>query len=51
MPANKGAIMNGLVSYARFGNKTRSIILSNDELNSITADELVAIPHDPNNYS
>lgn len=50
--ANKGAIMNGLVSYARFGNKNPfNYVLSNDELNSITADELVAILHDLNNYS
>ncbi len=50
--ANKGAIMNGLVSYARFGNKNPfNYVLSNDELNSITADELVGILHDLNNYS
>jgi len=47
---NKGAIMSGLVSYARFGNKNPfNFVLSNDEMNAITADELVAILHTMNN--
>ena len=50
--ANKGAIMNGLVSYARFGNKNPfNYVLSDEELKNITADELVSILHDLNNYS
>lgn len=50
--ANKGAIMNGLVSYARFGNKNPfNYVLSDEELKNITADELVGILHDLNSYS
>ncbi len=50
--ANKGAIMNGLVSYARFGNKNPfNYVLSDEELKNTTADELVAILHDLNSYS
>jgi len=50
--ANKGAIMSGLVSYARFGAKNPfNYVLSNDELNNATAEELVATLHDLNNYS
>jgi predicted Zn-dependent peptidase len=50
--ANKGAIMNGLTSYARFGSKNPfNYVLSDEELKSTTADELVAILHDLNNYS
>ncbi len=50
--ANKGAIMNGLVSYARFGNKNPfNYVLSDEELKSITPDELVSTLHDLNNYS
>jgi predicted Zn-dependent peptidase len=49
--ANKGAIMNGLVSYARFGAKNPfNYTLSNDELNNATADELVTALHSLNNY-
>ena len=49
--ANKGAIMSGLVSYARFGTKNPfNNVLSNDELNNATADELVATLHNLNNY-
>lgn len=49
---NKGAIMNGLVAYARYGqNNPSNYTLSNDELNSLTADELVNILHSLNNYS
>lgn len=47
---NKGAIMSGLVSYARFGNKNPfNFVLSDDEMNAITADELVAILRTMNN--
>ncbi len=49
---NKGAIMNGLVSYARFGNKNPfNYVLSDEELKNTTADELVGILHDLNSYS
>lgn len=49
--ANKGAIMNGLVSYARFGDKNPfNYVLSNSEIAAVTADELVAILHDLTNY-
>jgi predicted Zn-dependent peptidase len=48
---NKGAILNGLVAYARFGEKNPfNYVLSNDELNNITADELVNLLHNMNNY-
>ncbi len=46
---NKGAIMSGLVSFARFGNKNPfNFVLSNDEMNAITANELVDILHTMN---
>jgi predicted Zn-dependent peptidase len=49
---NKGAIMNGLVAYARFGEKNPyNYVLSNDEINNLTAEELVNILHSLNNYS
>ncbi|MBW4891788.1 insulinase family protein [Mucilaginibacter sp. HMF5004] len=48
---NKGAIMSGLVSYAQYGaNNPYNYALSDDELNAVTADELVAILHDLANY-
>ena len=47
---NKGAIMQGLVSYARFGEKNPyNYVLSNDEINGITAEELLNILHSLNN--
>ena len=50
--ANKGAIMNGLVSYARFGNKNPfNNVLSDEELKNTSADELVGILHDLNSYA
>lgn len=50
--ANKGAIMNALTSYARFGQKNPyNYVMSNDELNNVTAEELVAILHNLNNYA
>ena len=50
--ANKGSIMNGLTSYARFGAKNPfNNVLSNDELDKMTTTELVDILHGMNNYS
>ncbi len=50
--ANKGAIMSGLVSYARFGNKNPfNYVLSDDELKNTTAAELVNTLRDLNSYS
>ncbi len=50
--ANKGAIMNGLVSYARFGEKNPfNYVLSNDEINNTSSGELVNMLHDLGNYS
>ena len=47
--ANKGAIMSGLVSYARYGQKNPfNFTMSNEELNSVAADELVKILHSLN---
>ncbi|MFC4262774.1 M16 family metallopeptidase [Ferruginibacter yonginensis] len=49
---NKGAILNALTSYARFGaeNPTNNV-LTNAALEQTTADELVAILHDLNKYN
>jgi predicted Zn-dependent peptidase len=48
---NKGAIMNGLVSYARFGQKNPfNFTLSDADLNTTTAAELVNILHNLNSY-
>ena len=48
---NKGAIMNGLVAYARYGSRNPyNFVLSNDELNAITAAELVDLLHHLNSY-
>ncbi len=50
--ANKGAIMSGLVSYARYGkNNPFNYTMSNDELNNTTADELVNILHSLNSHA
>jgi predicted Zn-dependent peptidase len=50
--ANKGAIMSGLTSYARYGAKNPyNNVLSNDELNNITAAELIDLLHNLNAYS
>lgn len=50
--ANKGAIMNGLSVYARFGAKNPfNTVLSNDELQSITSAELLEKLHNLNKYS
>lgn len=49
--ANKGAIMNGLTAYARYGAKnTFNYTLSDDELKNLTAEELVNELHNLNNY-
>lgn len=46
---NKSAIMNGLVNYARYGsNNPFNYVLSTDEINNLTATELVAILHNLN---
>ena len=50
--SNKGAIMGGLVSYARYGDKNPfNYLLSNDELNKISSTELVDILHQLNGNS
>ncbi len=47
--ANKGAILNGLVSYARYGqNNPFNYTLTDAELNNLTADELVNMLHNLN---
>ncbi len=47
--ANKGSIMNGLTSYARYGAKNPfNFVLSDDELNGTTSAELVALLKDMN---
>lgn len=49
---NKGIIMNGLVAYARFGNKNPfNYTLSKEELNNASAAELTDILHNLNSYS
>jgi predicted Zn-dependent peptidase len=48
---NKGAIMQGLVSYARYGSKNPfNNVLSNEELNKLTGTELVNVLHDLTKY-
>lgn len=50
--ANKGAIMSGLLNYARYGqNNPYNYTMSDLELNSTTAEELVTILHNLNNYT
>lgn len=50
--ANKGAIMNALSSYARFGAKNPSnYVMSDEELKNVTAQELVDRLHNLNKYS
>ncbi len=49
--SNKGAIMSGLVSYARFGAKNPfNYVLSDEELNAATATGLTDILHGLNAY-
>lgn len=48
---NKGAILNGLMSYAQYGPANPSnFVLSNDEVKAITSDQLLYILHNINNY-
>jgi predicted Zn-dependent peptidase len=48
---NKAAIMSGLVAYARYGEKNPyNFVLSDEELNGITAEELVSLLRSLNNY-
>ena len=50
--ANKGAIMSGLINYARYGKKNPyNYTMSDAELNSTTAVELVNILHNLNNIA
>lgn len=50
--ANKGAIMSGLVNYARFGsNNPFNFTMSDAELNGTTSAELVNILHSLNSYA
>ena len=50
--ANKGAIMSGLVAYARFGEKNPfNYTLSNDALQQATAAELTETLHGLNNFA
>lgn len=49
--ANKGAILNGLTAYARFGaNNPFNYTMSDDELKNLTASELVNSLHSLNQY-
>jgi predicted Zn-dependent peptidase len=49
--SNKNSILSGITSYARFGgNNPFNNVLSNEELNNITAEELVGILHGLNKY-
>ena len=49
---NKGAIMNGLTMYAKYGSDNPyNYVMSDKELNDLTADELVSILHGLGNYS
>lgn len=49
--ANKGAILQGLTSYALYGTQNKfNNVLSNDDLNGVTAQELVDRIKNLNNY-
>ena len=49
--ANKGAILQGLTSYAIYGAQNKfNNVLSNDDLNGVTAQELVDRIKNLNNY-
>lgn len=49
---NKGAIMQGVVNYARFGPENPfNNVLSNDELKNLTSAELVDLIHNLNKFS
>jgi predicted Zn-dependent peptidase len=48
---NKAAILSGLVSYAQYGPKNpTNDVLTNDQVNKITSQELMYIFHNINNY-
>ncbi|MDB5022003.1 MAG: peptidase [Pedobacter sp.] len=48
---NKSAILSGLVTYAQYGPKNPlNNVLTNDEVNKITSEELMYIFHNINNY-
>lgn len=48
---NKGAILNGLMSYAQYGPSNPSnYTLSNDEVKAISSEQLLYILHNINNY-
>ncbi|MBX2932944.1 MAG: insulinase family protein [Ferruginibacter sp.] len=50
--ASKGAIMSGLMNYARFGSKNPyNYTLSDEELNETTSAELLNILHNLNKYA
>jgi predicted Zn-dependent peptidase len=49
--ANKGAILNGLSAYARFGaSNPYNYVLSDEEIKNLTAAELVTLLHNLNKY-
>ncbi len=50
--ASKGAIMQGVTMYARYGkNNPYNYVLSNDELNNVTSQELIDLIKSINDYS
>jgi len=50
--ANKGAIMNALTAYARYGEKNPfNNVLTDEELQNTSGEELVSILHELNSYS
>jgi len=49
--ANKGAIMSGLMAYARYGaSNPMNYVMRDEQIRNITADELVGIIHNMSNY-
>ena len=49
---SKGAIMNGLTMYAKYGSDNPfNYVMSDDELNNLTADQLVSLLHGLSGYS
>jgi predicted Zn-dependent peptidase len=49
---SKGAIMNGLTMYAKYGSDNPfNYVMSDNELNSLTAEQLVSILHGLSDYS
>lgn len=50
--ANKGMILSGLITYARYGAKNpMNYVLSDEEVKNLTAEELVGLLHDIRKYS